>query len=472
MLHLPLNRASGKSQDTRDTIVSIATAVGKSAVAIIRISGSHTEEILMNHCRIQNASLQVPLPERKMRLCSFLDAEKKLLDTGLFVFYKGPSSYTGEDGAELFLHGNILLLRMMMDSIVKSGLAQPAEAGEFTKRAYLSGKLDLTQAEAVNRMICARSERELFASRRNLEGELSRMVAKFRSTLLLLKAQEEARIDFSTEGLDFQEPHEQKEKLDDLIQQLDSILNCARETEKICLGFQIALVGRPNVGKSSFFNQILGWDRSIVSNQSGTTRDYVSEEIQLEGVPVRVIDTAGLRETRDSIEEQGVMFTEKIIRQSHLILNMMDGISDEESNTISFFSSVKPNIPMIHLLNKWDLEQVRSVYPQIKQRFPDIFCVSCLTKEGLDKIRKQIQDTLFSESSAEEGLLLEERNRYHFMEAKKSLQKVSELWKEKAPDEIVAIEIDEALFHIGSVTNPVQTEEILGRVFSVFCVGK
>ena len=462
------------------TIVAIATPPGRGAIGLIRISGAQSLVILKRHCQaLGSKSLNFSEHPRQMLLCHFVDGkappkkgEKNVIDQGLALYYRAPHSYTGEDSAEFFLHGNPLLLAKMIAAVLESGLARLARPGEFTQRAYLNKKLDLTQAEAVGQIIKAQSEWELRASQRILGGELKRLSSNLRSRLLHLKAELEAGIDFA---LKEEEEEEQavrqksiQEKITEIQNKIKNLLDRSKESARLRSIFQIAIVGIPNAGKSSLFNRILGWDRSIVSPQMGTTRDYVSEEIQLEGLAVRLVDTAGLRRTQDQIdqvEKEGIVRARKICKQSQLVLHLIDG----SQNPYELDLELQPGIPKIDLLNKCDLPQSKLYM----KKGASYLCISCHTEEGLSKLRQEILACLLAKLDLQNAILLEERQTYHLRRCHRALENARKLTQKRAPpDEIIALELDQALKEIGAITAPIDNEEVLGRIFSMFCVGK
>ena len=349
-----------------ETIVAISTGAGPAAIGVVRISGRGVVDCLARHCRTPDGlCVDFRSRGREQILCDLIDERAGIIDQALVCFFAGPHSYTGEDVAEFSLHGNPILLRTFVDSALRgaAGKVRPARPGEFTKRAYLNGRLDLSQAEAVHRMITARSQFELEAGRKNLYGEISRLTSRFRSALIHLKAETEAEVDFSTEDLTFNTLAERKAQVRALVQKLDELLRRARETQRISAGFQIALVGVPNAGKSSLLNSILGWERAIVSPVAGTTRDYVAEEILYDGVPVRFVDTAGIRETADVVEEQGVRMSLDMIRKSDLVLHLIDA----SLPVVAFPSGLERAPELVHLINKIDIEDPTAHY---KAKYP------------------------------------------------------------------------------------------------------
>lgn len=459
-----------------DTIVAVSTASGSGAVGIVRISGPAVLAILNRHCRnIKNDARPrfEDRPRAALHCRFFANESDSLIDEGLIVFFPGPHSYTGEDVAEISLHGNPLILRDAVNAILAANRdTRPARPGEFTRRAYLAGRMDLSRAEAVHRIVTARTELELEAGRKNLYGELSRNMSRFRSAIIHLKAETEAEVDFSTEDLTFESLEQRRLRARDLIAQIDELLRRGRETERLRHGFQVALAGVPNAGKSSLLNRMLGWDRSIVSPVPGTTRDYVSEEIDLDGVMMRFVDTAGLRESDDVIEAQGVRLSHQALQNSQIILHVIDG--ERERYDLPDLRIAGEHAPeVIHVFNKSDVRDVRDDYAPVLPAKAVTIAVSCKTGAGIEELRQRLRQIVFADdAAAQDPLLLEDRHRYHLSHVREALERVLELWEHRAPDEVVALELDEALFHAGAVTGRIDNEEILGRIFSVFCVGK
>ena len=471
-------RSALNSVSNTSTILAISTAPGAGAVGLIRLSGPAVLALLKRHCRTPTAQIPdfagTPRHAHFCRICKDGRPEDAL-DEVLVTFFPGPASYTGEDIAEIGAHGNPILLREILNELLEGARRngddlRPAGPGEFTQRAYLNGRMELTRAEAVHRIVTARSQLELEASRKNLYGELSRMVSRFRSAIIHLKAETEAEVDFSTEDLTFESLEQRRKRVADLLTRIDALIERGRETERLRAGIQVALVGVPNAGKSSLMNRMLGWDRAIVSPVAGTTRDYLSEEIQFEGVALRFVDTAGLRETDDVIEEQGVRLSQQTMQQSQIVLHVIDG----ERPAYEFPELHTPGI-VVHVFNKVDLRAAYASTPEYQARVGEerYVNVSCTNGEGLDELRRILRDLVFENAEvARDPLLLEDRHRHHLEHVRQALQRVLELWDQGAPDEITALEIDRALEHTGAIAGRIDNEEILGRIFSVFCVGK
>lgn len=451
-----------------ETIAAISTPQGRGAVGVVRISGSRVLPALARTCRKHGKDYLSDPPafseqSRKAIYCSLYTEHGEILDHALVTFFKQPHSYTGEDVAEFSLHGNPLLLRQFVYELIKIPGIRPANPGEFTMRAYLNGKIDLTQAEAVRRIIEARSELELISGRKVFNGELKKKIYHFRSRLVGLKAETEAEVDFSEEDLTYETREARIQKINEMLEEIRSILKKSREVSSLARGIQIALAGIPNAGKSSLLNRILGWDRAIVSETAGTTRDYLSEEIQLNGIPVRFVDTAGLRISEDKVEMEGIKRSKAEIDHSEIIFHVIDG-------SLPPYTSPELNHHgvLIHILNKCD-----DLHPdQSTDLYTNCVRVSCRTGEGIEELKSKVEELFFNDELDEDPLLLEERQQYHFERIEEALHKIISLWEVNAPDEITALEIDRALDHVGLLTGRVDTEEILGRIFSTFCVGK
>lgn len=458
-----------------DTIAAISTGHSPGAIGAIRISGPEALEI----CTKILSRNQSPLSKefilsnlRKAVYCDLVDGEVRK-DQIVFIFYKSPNSYTGEDLAELFLHGNTVLLKNSLHLIFEHG-ARPAREGEFTRRAFLNGKLELTAAEAIGRLISARSNFELELAQKNIFGEISKLSSRVRSDLISLKAECEAEIDFSTEDLTFESFEERKKRVLSLYQLCEKVLNGSRRAEKIIRGNKIVIYGEPNTGKSSLLNSIVGKDRAIVTDIPGTTRDYLTEHFTLSGIPLQLVDTAGIRQTDDTIEKMGIERSEAEFQNANIRLFVIDvhrpihfdEFLETHGSKLKDCIIVANKIDLAHPTWKGEnLERFKNLNPSLCE-------ISCKSREGLDALLEIIREKLTHLDKPEDFVLLEERNEFHFLKIQDHLGKLINLMENNAPAEIYIKEIDYALENIGMVNGRVDTEEVLGRIFSKFCVGK
>ncbi|PJZ69967.1 tRNA uridine-5-carboxymethylaminomethyl(34) synthesis GTPase MnmE [Leptospira perolatii] len=456
-----------------DTITAISTASGAGAIGILRISGPEALSISTKHLFQNGNKLELHnIKPRFAYTCEFQDGPRKM-DQVLFLYFAGPNSYTGEDLCEIHMHGNPILLREAIEIFIRTG-ARPAKQGEFTKRAFLNGKLDLSEAESVGRLIGARSRFELELAQKNVFGEISRLASNLRSQLISLKAECEAEIDFSTEDLTYESFEQRKLRILKIIEICDSLLKRSRQAEILLEKSRVVLYGEPNTGKSSLMNLILGKDRSIISDIPGTTRDYVSEEFLLEGVPIRLTDTAGIRKTSDTIEKLGIERSEKEFSSADVRVFVIDVSAKTDWKIFGEENRSKLEGAVV-AANKIDIADSSWIPEKILNlNLPGtVICeVSCKTKQGIENLIQKISEKLISLESSEDYVILEERNRYHFTTIVNSLEQCIRLMEDRAPAEIYIKEIDSALTEIGEVNGRVDTEEILGRIFSKFCVGK
>jgi len=450
-----------------DTIAAVATANGRSALGVVRIAGPATLSILQRYCRTTKQISDFP---RVALLAKIFLNNGELLDEVIVLYFPAPHSYTGDDLAEISFHGNPIILRRFILQICEEEGVRPAEPGEFTRRAFINGKMDLTEAESIERLVSARNEYELTAVRKVYSGELKRLILRFRSALVSLKAEIEAGIDFSTEDLTYESRDSLQNTTRKLIDEITAILRKNEASHKVSAGLRVAIAGRPNAGKSSLLNVLTGKERAIVTAIAGTTRDYIVEELNLDGVPVHFIDTAGLRETEDEIEKEGIRRSRNEIHLSDLVLHVLDASlpAEELQDIEQELSGIPEDTVVIRVWNKIDKSGVPSNFNQDTRSLS----VSCKTGAGIDELLQFIRDYIFSDPVSHDPFLLEDRHQFHFRKIKVALEKLLELWRENTPEEICVLEIDTALEHIGRITGEITTEDILGRIFSTFCIGK
>jgi tRNA modification GTPase len=437
-----------------DTIAAIATPPGEGAIAMVRISGPDVAPIL---ARIFQSSAKTAVP-RQATFGKIHDGDV-VLDQVLVTTFQAPASFTGEDMAEITCHGGILLAARILETVLRSG-ARAADAGEFSQRAFYNGKIDLTRAEAIMDIIRARTPPALRAAALQLEGRLGKEIMALRDSVLEFVAHIEAWIDFPEEGIDPATGRHLQEKVNAAIDRTERLLSTADEGRILREGIRVAIVGLPNAGKSSLLNRLLGMDRAIVSEVPGTTRDTIEESACLRGILFRLTDTAGLRETNDPVEREGVARSGRAMESADLVLHIFDA------------SATTPPAPLndreMLVANKCDL------LPSFSKKHTGAIAVSSLTGEGFDALL----DAMTSANGAKQlpaGESLAAINARHkalLESAATSLRAAAELVQTSAPPELAAVELRSSLDALGQIVGATDTEDILGEIFSRFCIGK
>jgi tRNA modification GTPase len=459
-----------------DTIAALSTAQGPGAIGILRVSGKKTLSIATTLLYKNNIALTeeyIKANNRSAIFCDFI-YQGKPIDQIVFLFFGSPNSYTGEDLGEFHLHGNPILLKKALHAIFESG-ARPALQGEFTKRSFLNGKSSLTQAEAIGRLIESRSRYELELAQKNVFGEISQLASKIRSDLISLKAECEAEIDFSTEDLTFESLEQRKNRMISLNDLCKKLLRDSERAEKLILQSTVVLFGAPNTGKSSLMNLLIGRDRSIISDIPGTTRDYIAEEISLDGIPIRLVDTAGVRATSDTIEKMGIERSEREADSANLRLILMDvSYPVKKADFLNIYGTRLQD--SILVANKIDIAHEswnESEWVDLGSKYQcEFVMISCKSRIGIDQLLSKLKSKLSDTESTEDIILLEERQAFHIEAVHKHLTEAILLLENQTPAEIYIQEINYSLKEIGEVNGRVENEEILGRIFSKFCVGK
>jgi tRNA modification GTPase len=444
----------------RTTIAAVATPVGTGAVSMVRISGPEAIEVADRATGGKASSL---LP-RTVRYCHIKDAAGETLDDGLMTVFHGPQSYTGEDCVEFTGHGGILVTREVLGRFLACG-AVAAGPGEFTQRAFLNGKLDLTHAEGVMDLISAQTRLSLRAARSQLEGTLGRRTTEARDQLLETLAHLEAWIDFPEEDIDPQTGVLLRGRVSSVLAVVDSLLATADQGRVLREGVRTVIFGEPNVGKSSLLNRLLGFERAIVSDIAGTTRDTIEEIINLHGIPLRLVDTAGVREASDRIEAEGIQRTVRQIESADLLLEIADASQERPRDAILPATSAKH----LHVLNKTDLGE----HPSWSE--VNAVRLSCSSGEGFDELSNAIRDSLhFSDADwGEHAVAINARHQASLQLARTALLAALELLNDLSKDpELAAIDLREALDALGEIPGKVDTEDLLGVIFSSFCIGK
>ncbi len=447
--------------NTNDTIAAIATASGIGGIGIVRISGAKSFEIAQNIC---NKSIQ----PKEIIFQSFHDAQGQLIDQGLSLFFKNPHSFTGEDIVELHAHGGPVVMQLLLKAAIDCG-ARLAEPGEFTKRAYLNNKIDLAQAEAVIDLINASTARAANSAAQSLTGKFSFKINNLLDDLIKIRSYIEASLDFPEEDIDFIEAGKIKEKLESLLNETNNILANAQQGRLLKDGINLVLIGQPNVGKSSLLNQFAGEDKAIVTDIPGTTRDPISSHLSINGIPINLIDTAGLRDTEDVVEKSGIQKTWDNIRSAGLVLFIVDantGISKYEK---SILNQLPDNISIIWVFNKIDLIDL---LPKIDKTDDQTHVyISAKHEQGLDLLKNEILTRIGVNLTDSNEELFTARKRHlialnHVKEAiQKSLDHISSA-------ELCAEELNEAQKALSNITGSFSSDDLLGEIFSQFCIGK
>lgn len=444
----------------RTTIAAVASPPGMGAVSLLRISGPDAI-LVADRATGGKAS---PLLPRTTRYCRILDESGATLDDGLLTVFPGPNSYTGEDSVEFTGHGGILVTREVLGRLLACG-ATAAGPGEFTQRAFTNGKLDLTQAEGIMDLISAQTRLSLRAARSQLEGTLGKRTTEARDQLLETLAHLEAWIDFPEEDIDPQTGALLRGRVASVLAVVESLLATADQGRVLREGVRTVIFGEPNVGKSSLLNRLLGFDRAIVSDIAGTTRDTIEEVVNLHGIPLRLVDTAGMRESEDLIEAEGIQRTVRQIEAADLLLEIADASKPRP------FDAVLPATTAKHLLvlNKSDLGEHPSWNGAQAVR------LSCNSGDGFDALCEVIRESLhFSEADwGEHAVAINARHQASLQLARTALLAALELLDDRSADtELAAIDLREALDALGEIPGRVDTEDLLGVIFSSFCIGK
>ena len=446
-----------------DTIAAIATPPGKGGIGIVRVSG---EQVLT----ITQAIISRELIPRIVTYTHFYDYQGDSIDSGVAILYRQPHSYTGEDVLELQGHGGPVVMDVLLERVLELG-ARPARAGEFSERAFLNEKFDLAQAEAVADIIEASSRQAARLAQRSLQGHFSSHINRLCDELTELRAFIEAGIDFPDEELELLQEGDVRERIKRVLLSVDETLDRATQGRLLHQGIRVVLAGEPNVGKSSLLNAIVGYRRAIVTDRPGTTRDTIDEPITLHGVGMTLTDTAGLRESDDPVEMEGITHAHSALERADVVLFVRDATRHEKAGVRNdpLLSSLMRGVPVLSVCNKVDL---LSFSPEKIEDFPLFLSVSAKTGQGIDTLCQAILHSVGFEQTGEDLFMARRRHIKALQSTREAINQASVLLEKRQGLELVAEELRLGTETLGEITGEFTSEALLDQIFSQFCIGK
>ncbi|WP_291632523.1 tRNA uridine-5-carboxymethylaminomethyl(34) synthesis GTPase MnmE [Clostridium sp.] len=454
-----------------DTIAAIATSIGEGGISIIRVSGDRSIDIVNSIFIGKNNRKLYDFKSYTMRYGHIIDENGSRLDEVIISYMKGPKSFTAEDTIEINCHGGVVGTNRILQEIIRSG-ARMAEPGEFTKRAFLNGRIDLSQAEAVIDIIRAKTELSMKSALMQSEGAISREIKSIRNKLLSVIAHIEVTVDYPEEDIEEVTAEKVSYDVTSIIKEIDMLLSTADEGKILREGLSTVIVGKPNVGKSSLLNALVKEKRAIVTDVPGTTRDAIEEYISVEGIPVKIVDTAGIRETEDIVEKIGVETSKRKIDEADLVILILDSsnkVSREDREIIEYIKEKK----YIVLLNKSDLggKIERNELKSLKSKY--ITNISLKTGEGLINVKEHIKDLFFNGEIKTEGVFVtNSRHKQSLIRAKENLESSLNAIEYTSAIDLASIDIRNAWMNLGEITGEALEEDIIHTIFSEFCLGK
>ena len=463
-----------------DTICAIATPHGMGAIAVVRVSGVSSFPIVRQIFKRNGNPVDMEkLVSHKAYYGHIVD-NGALIDEVLVTFFKGPHSFTGEDSVEISVHGSVFIQQKLLQVLIAHG-CRMAEAGEFTRRAFVNRKFDLAQAEAIADLISSESEAAHRVAINQLKGGFSKELQVLRSKLLEMTSLVELELDFSEEDVEFADRSQLKALLQEILGKVNKLKDSFRLGNAIKNGIPVAIVGQTNTGKSTLLNALLGEDRAIVSDIAGTTRDTIEETLNINGILYRFIDTAGLRATDETIEKIGIERSYKKIAEANVVIGMLDATTDYESMLLSA-NEIRSKVDFGHqqlilCINKVDtlVDQGEALLGQLRQDLDNddilVICISAKHKFGLNDLYNTLKH---SQPLAHPDTTLVTNVRHYeaLVHANDSLERVQQGLEMNIPTDLVSQDLRQALYHLGSITGEITTDEVLGSIFSRFCIGK
>ena len=446
----------------RNTIAAISTAQGQGGIGIVRLSGNDALKIAKKIC-------SGTITPRHVGFHNFQDESQETLDQGIVLYFSNPHSFTGEDVIEFQGHGGQAVLESILSLCIKYG-AKLAEPGEFTKRAYLNNKIDLTQAESVIDVINATTLQAVKSASYSLTGKFSSKINSLLEKIISLRVYVEACIDFPEEEIDFLEQGKVIEKLHNIIAEIDAILDVAKQSELLKNGINLVLIGQPNVGKSTLLNALAGTEKAIVTKIPGTTRDLITSQISIKGIPINVIDTAGLRETEDEVEQLGINKTWEAIQTAHVAVLLVDITKGSGDYEEFILNKLPKGIKKLRLFNKIDLVTREASVENNNNEI--IIYLSAKLENGIDLLKNTLIERVsdnFYQDSEQSVILARSRHIYALNNVRQSVTKAL---INKESSELLAEELTQAQHELSAITGDFTNDDLLGKIFSSFCIGK
>jgi tRNA modification GTPase len=461
-----------QNRKATDTIAAVATAMSSSGIGIIRVSGSEAIAIVDRVYKSRKVGKRLAeVPSHTVHYGWIQDGDE-VLDEVLVIVMKGPHSYTAEDTVEIDCHGGVMMMKKILETVIKYG-ARPAEPGEFTKRAFLNGRIDLSQAEAVMDVINAQNEYAIKSSVSQLRGSVSRKIKKLREDILYQIAFIESALDdpehISLEGYE----EELLTKLKPMIYDVEKLVRSADNGKIVSEGIKTVILGKPNAGKSSLMNVLLGEERAIVTDIAGTTRDTLEEQIRLRGISLNIIDTAGIRETEDVVEKIGVNRAKSVADDADLIIFVVDGSRPLDQNDETIIEMIRDRKAIV-LLNKIDLELVITKEELETKTGLPVITISAKEETGIEELEKAVQDMFYGGELDfnDEVMITNVRHKTALSDALASLKMVRQSIENQMPEDFLTIDLMDAYERLGSILGESVEEDLVNEIFSKFCTGK
>jgi len=460
---------------TNDTICAVSTPPGVGAIAVIRLSGKKSLPLILSLFKYEKAELKEKNVKPNHLYFGTIQYNGKIIDEVLLSFFKAPHSYTGEDVVEISCHGSLYIQQKLIEILLERG-ARFAEPGEFTMRAFLNGKLDLSQAEAVADLIASQSKTAHRVAINQMRGGYSEKINKLRKRLLDFSSLIELELDFSEEDVEFADRKQFIRLIDEIEVELSGLIQSFKVGNVLKKGIPVAIIGKPNTGKSTLLNALLNEEKAIVSEIPGTTRDSIEDTIVIEGYTFRFIDTAGLRTSQDKIESIGIERTYENIEKASLILYVCDisNMNEREINEIlkEFRSYIEDEDKhFILVANK--IDKLTEIPPHLKEMLElDTVFVSAKRKENIYLLAETLVNKVKDKSFSDDIIVSNSRHYEALLRTLDSLQQVRKGFQDELPTDLISIDIRQALHHLGTITGEITTGEVLGNIFSRFCIGK